>query len=508
MGPYTDHFVLYLTWVLAKKVFNAINKHMFSGLNNAATNIAIYTFDLLALVVVRPMRDNFTTFSQTISAATNLVGVVAAALPFIVDKESVPAWLDSTFLIGVTTAGTMVMAAAALMNPLIMAPAFIANLVGFAPSAGSGNVGTVVSGLGGFLKKRFEMIGLGRTKAAAKRHLDEAVARKASLEAKGGDVEVEKMRRTQSIAHKGRALMKGKFHFSFERLEFDRYHNMWLVLEDGALVWYRIKKMAVDDFDHYDFEGSKQEGRVELTEQCSVQSCSSLETSHHHHHHGPTEGIILHAVNDAGKRDLRVMFIDKERRDVWLDKLQQVIDVFKGVESDGVVVTASLEYDSKSRDVALLVAAPGDGFDNAEPSPVKRAEVVNEDHLLQLTAIGTATTPVSFPEWVAGVSQRNFWRMHHVGSPLVWGDYLPQDEAPTSCEVLRYTYATSFSPRDSNAHSPAADTLRGTLGTFGHFAPPTPPPQMSHDRRLIQMAVARQWAVEGHYDPLSVRHWM
>jgi hypothetical protein len=62
-------------------------------------------------------------------------------------------------------------------------------------------------------------------------------------------------------------------------------------------------------------------------------------------------------------------------------------------------------------------------------------------------------------------------------------------------------------PRVRQGSEQARETMTSDKWKVARGLPLTPP-QMSRDRRVIQMAVARQWAAEGHYDPVSVLNWM
>ena len=113
---YTDKFLLVCSWMLAKKIFNAINKNWLDGQYNATANIVICCVELVMFTCFRPFRDNTVNLSKVIAAATNFLGLLAVALPIL--QPDPPPWLDGPFAIVVTSAGTLVMAAQACLYPL------------------------------------------------------------------------------------------------------------------------------------------------------------------------------------------------------------------------------------------------------------------------------------------------------------------------------------------------------------------------------------------------------
>jgi hypothetical protein len=116
MAAYTDKFLFVCSWMLAKKTFNAINKNWLDGRYNAAANIIIACVELGMFSFCRPFRDNVVNVSKVLGSLSNLMGVLAAALPFLVLE--VPEWLGGAFVMLVTSAGTLVMAAQACMGPI------------------------------------------------------------------------------------------------------------------------------------------------------------------------------------------------------------------------------------------------------------------------------------------------------------------------------------------------------------------------------------------------------
>jgi len=116
MAAYTDKFLFVCSWVLAKKIFNAINKNWLDGRYNAAAHIVISCVELVMFSCCRPFRDNVVNITKVLGSLSNLLGVLAAALPFLIPE--VPEWLGGAFVMLVTSAGTLVMAAQACMGPI------------------------------------------------------------------------------------------------------------------------------------------------------------------------------------------------------------------------------------------------------------------------------------------------------------------------------------------------------------------------------------------------------
>ena len=50
-------FWLIIGWILGKKIFTSINKHLLNGEYNAYTNVVIYVLDFLIFLGFRPFRD-------------------------------------------------------------------------------------------------------------------------------------------------------------------------------------------------------------------------------------------------------------------------------------------------------------------------------------------------------------------------------------------------------------------------------------------------------------------
>ena len=119
MAAYTDGFFSIIGWILLKKIWTVLNKHLLEGQYNAVTNIVIYVIDFLLFAWKRPFRDNTVNFSQGLAAFSNMAAITIAALPHIVDKNKLwPFISDSAIVMWVTTAGTGVMAAMAALDPI------------------------------------------------------------------------------------------------------------------------------------------------------------------------------------------------------------------------------------------------------------------------------------------------------------------------------------------------------------------------------------------------------
>ena len=119
MAGYADGFWTIIGWIIFKKVWTALNKHLLEGQYNAITNIVIYVIDFVLFVWKRPFRDNTVNFSQGLAALSNMAAITFAALPHILDRNNLPSFfLDGAVVMWVTTAGTGVMAAIAALDPI------------------------------------------------------------------------------------------------------------------------------------------------------------------------------------------------------------------------------------------------------------------------------------------------------------------------------------------------------------------------------------------------------
>jgi hypothetical protein len=153
MAAYTDKFLFACSWMLAKKIFNAMNKNWLDGRYNATANIVICCVEFVMFSCFRPFRDNTVNISKVVGAASNLMGVLVAALPFLLPE--VPDWLDGALVMLVTRAGTLVMAAQACMDPIMSFIGTAFEVSGKAASACLNgdlakmcNIGGVVSSVG------------------------------------------------------------------------------------------------------------------------------------------------------------------------------------------------------------------------------------------------------------------------------------------------------------------------------------------------------------------------
>jgi len=116
INSYTDKFLLVCSWMLAKKILNAIIKNWLDGRYNAAANVVVCCVELVTFASCRPFRDNLVNITKVLGCLSNLMGVLAAALPLFIPE--VPEWLGSAFVVLVTSAGTLVMAALAYVGPV------------------------------------------------------------------------------------------------------------------------------------------------------------------------------------------------------------------------------------------------------------------------------------------------------------------------------------------------------------------------------------------------------
>ena len=75
MAAYTDSFWMILLWILIKKIWTSLNKHLLEGQYNAVTNIFIYVLDFVLFVWKRPFRDNTVNLAQGLSAFSNMAAI-------------------------------------------------------------------------------------------------------------------------------------------------------------------------------------------------------------------------------------------------------------------------------------------------------------------------------------------------------------------------------------------------------------------------------------------------
>lgn len=115
-------------WILLKKIWTNLNKHLLQNQYNAVTNVAIYSIDCLLFVGYRPFRDNFVNFSQGLAAFSNLVAILLAALPHILPNGTLPGFFSGEVVMWVTTAGTGVLTVVAALDPTWAAMGFAVQL--------------------------------------------------------------------------------------------------------------------------------------------------------------------------------------------------------------------------------------------------------------------------------------------------------------------------------------------------------------------------------------------
>jgi hypothetical protein len=325
MANYTDSFSLFLSWTMAKKIIVAMNKNLLGGFMNALVMIAVYGIDLFIFVVPRPLRDNTAGFSQAISALTNLVSIFVVAFPFLEHHNVLPDWMDTVFVIAVSTAGTMVMAITGLMSPLIVGSQVIAKLVGVSVSTGGGQGGQILSETFKQLMSRFDKIFLARTKAAAARHVQNVKAR-AEVNGRAG-VDADFLGEARLISHKSMSLLK-------KHSLHPAYVKRYMVLREGVLKWYKVENMIVDEFEQYDIEPSPQDCELRMV-QGAVKKCDFTKDSQFHMTYGECFGLIIEPgitdseVQPIKKASQRVMFTTEELRDIWFEKLSKIVEATK-----------------------------------------------------------------------------------------------------------------------------------------------------------------------------------
>ena len=83
------------------------------------TNLILYTIDLLFFSFKLPFRDNLVNLAQVSAVITNLLAVISAAIPVIFPPHLVPGFLESSFVMWITTVGTGVLTVAAALDPVV-----------------------------------------------------------------------------------------------------------------------------------------------------------------------------------------------------------------------------------------------------------------------------------------------------------------------------------------------------------------------------------------------------
>lgn len=329
MTAYSDGFVWIITWILLKKIFQSINKNVLNGKYNAIVHIVISTVDLLTFAVYRPFRDNMVNVSQSLAACTNLISVLIAALPFLAPEEWVPEWMTTALQITVVTIGTMILAFQAILDPISKIAGPVFQVTGrMVTTCGSCNLGGALATLGTALWVRFQLICLNRTAAAAKTELIRqksiaAVCVEANGEVHEGQDELGEAR---FIAHQGMVYRKGRV--------FPNYTRLYMVLDHGCLVWYRIEKLAIGEHDQYDI--SRSEELPETRWFClgtRIKEIDSKANSRYEIKFGAGYGFLITNQKNVTRR---IMCHEKSSRDAWVSKLKKTVNALNiaiGLES-------------------------------------------------------------------------------------------------------------------------------------------------------------------------------
>ena len=366
MANYTDGFVFYFTWTLAKKIFNALNKHMFVGANNAVVSIAIYGIDLVLHVFFRPFRDNTVGLSQALSAVTNLAGVLTAALPFLAEA---PEWMNPGFLMFISVAGTSVQLLQAMMDPIFKGTTFILSLAGAgSPVASTTGFGKTARAFWDALKTRFGKIFMARSKAAAAAHV------KATHESylKLPDV-IDHVGAARFIQHESLVFKKGRVQ--------PGYQKRFLVLKNAVLAWYRVEDLLVDDLDAFVVDKSSVSGQAALAG-CSIEPCESKDDSQYHARYGKGAGFLLHTKTEDTSEDTsyvktrRFMFTNEASRDVWVFKLNLVLDILSKNDAANNAGIKRLTATSPSGPPRCLPSHPPSGHSYVPADSAVKIEVV------------------------------------------------------------------------------------------------------------------------------------
>jgi len=329
MGAYTDSFWAIFSWVLFKKLFAALNKHLLHDAHNAIINIVLYSLDLLVFVFMWPFRDNVVSVSQMLAAAANLMAIVIAALPMLMPENWIPEVIRGPLVMWITIAGTTVLTVAAALDP-------VWTLLGLAVVLGKqvtscfnleGPAGTLLANLQATLSVRFEMICLGRVKTKASQKVNAArqQRRTEEVQAKGGAkgrngtplTEDEWRQRVRAVTYASKVRKQGVYN--------PEYKERYMVLKDGILSWYLISEIAVDEFDQYDVGNSKARGSL-LCFEMRVKAIESGEDSYYSEQYGKGLGFEL---TDEKNILRRFMVLQEGTRDVWISKLRKLRKIKK-----------------------------------------------------------------------------------------------------------------------------------------------------------------------------------
>jgi len=306
MAAYTDRFTFVSTWILCKKAFNAINKNWLNGKYNAIVHIVIYSVDLLMFAFFRPFRDNVVNVTQVFASMCNLMSVILAALPFLLPDVELPAWINGSLTIFITAAGTMIMAIEAVLRPMFQVTGLVQ--VGISKF----NINGILVSIGTALWVRFQVICMGRTRAAALKELNKK---------KHADGLYDPMGEVKYLSHQGKVWKKGVYN--------PDYKERHLVLFQGRLEWYKYSTMALDEFDRFDLKKSKPQGTWSCEEN-TIKAIDSTDDEEFTRNFGTGFGFILQ--NPKGKTK-RFMLKSESHRDVWITQLQEVIDLLAEAEN-------------------------------------------------------------------------------------------------------------------------------------------------------------------------------
>lgn len=168
MAAFTDSFWMIIGWILLKKIWTNLTKHLLETHFNAAANVAIYSIDFLLFFRYRPFRDNLVNFSQGLAALSNFLAILLAALPHLIPKEMMPGWVSGELTMWVTTAGTAVLTVFALLDPTfavmgqaVQLGSHVGKVCGMC-KIGGGSAGDLMATTLTSLRVRFEKILLAR----------------------------------------------------------------------------------------------------------------------------------------------------------------------------------------------------------------------------------------------------------------------------------------------------------------------------------------------------------
>jgi len=316
LAAYTDKFLPLISWLLAKKIFNALNKNWLDGKYNAVAHVVIYSVDVVLFVIVRPFRDQTVNLSQILGSISNLLGILAAALPILM-PDFVPDWLNGSLVMMISSAGTAVMAMQALMDPLFKLCGTLFAVSGQAKDKlfttfmqlRSCNVAGICSSVGTALWVRFQTIFLVRAKTAAASKLNSI---KRAHET--GEAETGQFNKAAAIKYAGMVYKKGIYNPS--------YKKRYLVLRNGILTWYKISDLAINEDEEYDHENSPPMGSWDCTDN-TIEKVESTPSSDFHVSVGHAWGFVL---TNTAKESKRVMVKVETSRDTWVSRLQLAID--------------------------------------------------------------------------------------------------------------------------------------------------------------------------------------